>query len=554
VFAGAVREAVLSNPKVIQRISSGFVPVALKAGFLQNSPDSDEGRLCREIARSRPAPQGICVVNPACKVLDWALMFDDNDSVLAFLDYCSARCARFPDDKKLVAAERYMKFPSLRLPDVEDSGRTLPVPDGHPSGKHCPATPLIQRGTIIARLFGRALDKVGKPLADTVPQENYVEDRFEVPVAMQDALARAAAVAGASRFRLDDDLARLLVSHAYLGQLDVLPISPPGSLGNIKSCEMWATASRGADGVTNLRIEGVSEAGGALSDGQNVGDGRFLDHEVKLTWSGIVEMKGNHIPLLLLLGRGAEKLKSGKINLPLNSRADVSVLPGGHAIDIDCGVRYGIIGEPVADEASSPAETADRITEESHVRQLVEVLGTPFQVFRERVQDEIKLSQAQKAKLREAFPGYVRETMKASASFGNSTAEERNRRLSNYRQQAQEKLAAFLKGSLNDEQLRRLQQLNLQQEGPFALLSGTIGNELNITDEQRMQFMQLVQEMQQKIEPLIRETQSGGDPQELGRKISLVRKDQETRIVMLLSDAQRKQWQAMLGKPFDLGE
>src|SRR5262245_10031635 len=97
--------------------------------------------LYREIARSAPAPQGICAVNSAGKVLDWSLMFDDDGSVLAFLDHVQERFAKYPDAKKPVAAEVYMKFPSQRKKDVADSGHVLPVPDSHPEGKHCPAEP-----------------------------------------------------------------------------------------------------------------------------------------------------------------------------------------------------------------------------------------------------------------------------------------------------------------------------------------------------------------------------------------------------------------------------
>ena len=52
--------------------------------------------------RSKPAPQGICVVNSAGKVLDWVLMFDDDKSVLAFLDHVSKRFAKYPDAKRPV--------------------------------------------------------------------------------------------------------------------------------------------------------------------------------------------------------------------------------------------------------------------------------------------------------------------------------------------------------------------------------------------------------------------------------------------------------------------
>ena len=54
------------------------------------------------------------------------------------------------------------------------------------------------------------------------------------------------------------------------------------------------------------------------------------------------------MPRLLLVASGSEKLKWGNKNLPqLKGQADVTHLPGGHAIDLACGVRYGLIGEPV---------------------------------------------------------------------------------------------------------------------------------------------------------------------------------------------------------------
>ena len=107
MFAGAAREAVFSKPDVIKRVNADFIPVALKAALVNRPSDDEEGRLYREIARSRPAPQGICVVNSAGKVLNWTLMFDNDKSVLAFFDHARTRYAEFPDAKKPVAAEVY---------------------------------------------------------------------------------------------------------------------------------------------------------------------------------------------------------------------------------------------------------------------------------------------------------------------------------------------------------------------------------------------------------------------------------------------------------------
>ena len=59
MFAGAAREAVFSRAQFIRRVNAEFVPVALKAALVNNPPADEEGRLYREIARSKIAPQGI---------------------------------------------------------------------------------------------------------------------------------------------------------------------------------------------------------------------------------------------------------------------------------------------------------------------------------------------------------------------------------------------------------------------------------------------------------------------------------------------------------------
>jgi hypothetical protein len=559
VFAGAAREAVFSNADVIRRVHAEFVPVALKAGLVNNPPDDEEGRLYREIGRSKIAPQGICVVNSAGKVLDWALMFDDDKSVLAFLDHSAKRFAQFPDAQKPVAAERYMKFPSAKLADVEDSGKVPVIAEHHPEGKSCPAQSRFPNGTIIARVFGRALDKDGKPLADTVRQEHYVEDRFHVHVALQEALAKALADAGTERFRLADDLARLLVSHAFLGQLDVNPLGGvPTAKGALKECEFWAQeAEAGRNGPVRLRIEGKSAAAGVPADGQD-GDGRLWQHEVKLTWEGIIEMKKDRMIRLLLVARGSEKLKWGNKGGGLKDQADVTVLPGGHAIDLSCGVRYGIIGEPVAaDEVGDPEAPAERPQEvpAEAGRQLMEALGPAFMVFHDKVQEELKLSNEQKKKLEKRLQDTVQDAMPFFEKLSDKKPEEREKELHAYRERAQENLTAFLQGLLQEEQFKRLGQVMLQREGLFALFARPdLGKELKITDEQRRQFMAVVQELQKKIEPLIKEAQSGGNPQEIRPKIMKIRKEHEARIEAVLTDAQRKQWQEMLGKPLDLDE
>ncbi len=352
MFAGAAREAVFSNPEVVRRVNAEFIPVALKAALVNNPPGDEEGRLYSEIGRSKPAPQGICVANSAGKALDWALMFDDDKAVVRFLDHEIQRFRQFPDGSKTVATGRYMQFPSQRLPDEPDSGWIGPATKGHEAGSFCRAKPPVESGTAVVRVFGRALGADGKPMADSVRQEHYVEDRFEVPSEFQQILANVGKSAVKGQISIPEPIARFLVRHAYLGQLDLDPFgSPAGDRPSTERLDLTAERVDGPPGIVRLRIAGSSSVSGGMEgfDPRQGGDGRRWSHTVSLKWAGFIDLKDNRIASLTLLAEGAEKLKWGNVGLQMaaGSGSDVSRLPAGHYIDLSCGVRYGLIGEPV---------------------------------------------------------------------------------------------------------------------------------------------------------------------------------------------------------------
>jgi hypothetical protein len=338
VFAGAAREAVFSREDVIRRAGADFIPVALKAGLVNDPGGDEEGRLYREIGRSKPAPQGICVLNSAGKALDWALSFDDPPAVAAFLDRALERFRKHP---RAVDTERFMRYPGHRLDDVKDSGAVLAIPDAH---ERCPARPRVLRGTLMARVYGRTLG----PLADPTRQENYVEDRFALSVELRDLLARELAAAGNERFKLPEPVARVLAGRAYLGPLDVDPLLGPGT----KILELWGR--RGAAGV---RVEGRSELAGGDSDLDRA-DGRRWSHEVRLAWEGLIEIRERRVTRLLLLARGTEKLKWGHARANLAGESDVAHLPAGRPIDFNGEVRYGLLGEPAPEAESADVDEA----------------------------------------------------------------------------------------------------------------------------------------------------------------------------------------------------
>ena len=355
MFAGAAREVVFSNCEVVRRVNEEFIPVALKAEHINFPPRGIEGKLHAEIARSKPAPQGICTVNSDGKVLAWALSFDDNESILEFLDHVKTRFEQSESTPESLVAERFHKFPSRKLADVQDNGKLLVVPPHHGSDR-CPATPAVEAGTLVGRIIGRPLDVKGNPIPQTLRQEEYMEARFEVPVFAQRRLATAVKRAGRSRFRLPDQFSRPLVTSAFLGQLDVNPLAGvPGSRNDSQRIEFTGQAVDSDDSaIVRLRIDGESDVEGGHTRGVRGpdlrNDGRMWEHRVTLNWQGYADIHDDRVIRLTVIADGHERLRWGNANLIATVEPAASHLMAGHPINLNGPVRYGLTATPAAPE------------------------------------------------------------------------------------------------------------------------------------------------------------------------------------------------------------
>jgi hypothetical protein len=572
VYAGAAREAVFSVPAVIRRINADFVPLALRAPLV-NGPDAvrdeDEKWLYQRISRARLAPQGICLLDSRGRVLTWVQMFDSNRSVLAFLDHGLKRFRDSADVKGVVVTERYMRFPGIRSRDVRDETALPAIPAAHPKGRTCSAREgkgVLPPGSLLARLVGRALDERGNPVAGVVKQEDYVEDQFGISPAVQQALAKALAKPAAGRVRLPDDFARSCAAHAHLGHIDVQPClcmikGRAENKGQWKRCELWARKLEAGKAATLWRIEGESHVVSELSiNGTGV-------HEVKLVWEGFLAVKGDRLARLLLSARGTEKLQFGNDDHPLlrEKGDEVSILPAGRPIDRESGVRYGIIGEPVAaaqrpqgtlgaDQPPGSSEPESPAIPKEARNGILNVLGIPGVMFHDRAQKELDLSGDQKKKLERWLQETVQQSMKVFETIKDLTPQERQKEHHALQQKVRQKRAAFLKKTLKEAQARRLRQLELQQEGLFALFARPeLQADLKISDEQRKRFQPVMEQMHQQIEPLVKKAHADGNPEGIAPKIMKIRKEHERKIEAILTGAQKKQWQDLLGKPLVLG-
>jgi hypothetical protein len=191
---------------------------------------------------------------------------------------------------------------------------------------------------------------------------------------------------------------------------------------------------------------------------------------------------------------------------------------------------------------------AQDIPEEARTR-LVHELGSSYLVFRGKIQEELRLSKEQKEKLELHLREVLPKAMQFFQKIEGVKPEERKRELGAYRRKTHENLVTILKEILNEGQRTRLRQLELQRDGLFE--GGETWKNLQLTDEQQKQFVAAIQQMQRKIEPLLEEARRGGNPGEVRPKVLKMREELEGKLEALLTDAQRKQWKDMLGKPIE---
>jgi hypothetical protein len=135
----------------------------------------------------------------------------------------------------------------------------------------------------------------------------------------------------------------------------------------------------------------------------------------------------------------------------LQGQRNVILEWAGRSSDLSCGVRYGIVGEQVAgDEPGTAEEGAGQpgqdIPDEAR-KQVVEALdGGPFLVFRDKVQEELKLSDDQKQKLMEKFPDHAEATRKVFEKIKDLKPEEREKEMQSHRQKAPRKTCGASQG------------------------------------------------------------------------------------------------------------
>jgi len=106
---------------------------------------------------------------------------------------------------------------------------------------------------------------------------------------------------------------------------------------------------------------------------------------------------------------------------------------------------------------------------------------------------------------------------------------------------------------LKPDQLKRLTEIYVQQQGVNALNDEDVAKELLITDDQKAKLTKVREEQGTAMRELFG-AGAGGDREAARTKMADLRKQNEEKTLAVLTDAQKKNFEELKGKKFDMPE
>lgn len=137
-------------------------------------------------------------------------------------------------------------------------------------------------------------------------------------------------------------------------------------------------------------------------------------------------------------------------------------------------------------------------------------------------------------------------------NFQDLSQEERDQlrqRMEERAKQEQEKLTSIL----STEQMARLNQIYIQQQGARALRDPDIAEKLGLSEQQQQEIATASREAQSGLREQMQDLfQSGGDRQEMFAKMAELRTKADEGVLAVLTGEQKEKFAEMKGKPFEL--
>jgi hypothetical protein len=170
----------------------------------------------------------------------------------------------------------------------------------------------------------------------------------------------------------------------------------------------------------------------------------------------------------------------------------------------------------------------------------------------DKVKKELKLSDAQKEKAQKA-------ALEIAAKFKEKTTKmqkemdayfEKSRK---FNTKTYEEINQGILDLLKPEQVKRLRQISVQQQGVAALTSADVQKKLQLTADQKKDMRAINDTLQTEISKAYLDVR--GDAQKFGavqKKVATLNKEALEKMVAKLTTEQKKTWKDLVGAPFEL--
>ena len=173
----------------------------------------------------------------------------------------------------------------------------------------------------------------------------------------------------------------------------------------------------------------------------------------------------------------------------------------------------------------------------------------------EAVQKELKLDADQIAKVKTSSEKLRTEMREQYGKLRDiEDADKRRAKMTELREQSDEKVRKEASGILSQEKMIRLYQIRLQVRGAvFAVNHRFVANRLKLTDEQKTKAAELEEATQKKIYGSYTGMRDMSDQKrrELFEKIGKIRMDADKEAVELLTAEQKEAYEKLKGEKFE---
>jgi hypothetical protein len=169
------------------------------------------------------------------------------------------------------------------------------------------------------------------------------------------------------------------------------------------------------------------------------------------------------------------------------------------------------------------------------------------------VQQELKVDDAQAEKLNSFATGLRDKQGEQFQKLQDLPQEERRAKM----QELGQAMAAEVRKGLNDllkpEQVKRYEQIQLQQMGVLgALAMPRVQEALNPTEDQRSKLRTIQEDQREAMTELFQGGGGGGDRAAAMQKLNELRKKGNDKAMAVLTDSQKSTWNELTGAPFEV--